>query len=192
MTLEDVLEDVEMLAACLRSTLEGTIDEWRRKSGCPAPAGSPATTNLCRGAAYGALLVFREHLPQVAWHLAGGWGIEALSMTMPDGTPRPDVEGRIDTFLWPGGMADANGRWQGHFWIEGTIGEDGPRMIVDLTADQFGYGCVVVTGADDPRYRANVMAEAIEREFTNAERAWGWNLLADFAIASGPYGPQGP
>jgi len=187
----DVLGEIIAVAACLRVTLEGTIGEWRRRSGRPAPEGHAPTFGMCRGASYGALLVFRERVPQVSWRLAGGWGREAVSMVMPDGTSRPDVEGRIDTALWPGGMVDADGRWEGHFWIEGTIGDGGSRVIVDLTADQFGYGPFVVTGADDPRYRANVLPGAVEAEFTRAEQAWGWNLLADHALSSGLDGPQG-
>ncbi|MDQ2089623.1 hypothetical protein [Marimonas arenosa] len=40
--------------------------------------------------------------------------------------------------------------WKGHGWV--LVRE--PARIVDLTADQFGAAPVIVTGIDDPRYRA--------------------------------------
>ncbi len=40
--------------------------------------------------------------------------------------------------------------WKGHAWVMVADGS----VIIDLTADQFGAAPVIVTEADDPRYRA--------------------------------------
>lgn len=42
-----------------------------------------------------------------------------------------------------GGAADVNGKWHGHYWVEGRT-ESGFDFIADITADQFGFEPVVL------------------------------------------------
>lgn len=68
------------------------------------------------------------------WRVAGGWP--------PDG----------------GGLTCPGGRLNAHFW---TTSSDG--IIVDLTADQFGLPCVIVTRLGDGRFAESFSQEDVER-----------------------------
>lgn len=187
MDFEDRAEDVIVAASILRPALEAYAQEWRERHSCPAPEGKPVTADLCRGAAYGLMLHLREKVPEADWRVDGGYGSEALSLTLPDGTPRSDLPAVIDTSLWPGGMLDPAGVWHGHFWVAGTL-PDGTEVIADLSADQFGYGDVVVEPSTDPRYRSNLRKDIPDFGFTNAEMGWGrgleWAFQRDWSCAS--------
>jgi len=41
------------------------------------------------------------------------------------------------------GAKGVDGRWHGHYWVE-FIDPAGDTFVADITADQFGYECVVL------------------------------------------------
>jgi hypothetical protein len=53
------------------------------------------------------------------------------------------------------GILGIDGNWQGHYWVH-AISNDGNQLILDITADQFGYPKVVVSPVADSMhmYRA--------------------------------------
>ncbi|MIL09209.1 hypothetical protein BZU93_25455 [Salmonella enterica subsp. enterica] len=84
--------------------------------------------------------------------------------------------------------------WTGHAWV--TVG----RSLVDITADQFGSSCVIVTARDDPAYRggdsletqlipSSSAASAISALFRQwricTETGAGHNKLSNFQTISG-------
>ncbi|MCS4088662.1 hypothetical protein [Rhizobium sp. BK176] len=71
-------------------------------------------------------------------------------------------------------MLDTSGRWSGHFWIEGVV-DCGASVIVDLTADQFGYDPVILADRDDDRYRCNILSSY--EPLNGTERKWGYGLF---------------
>lgn len=63
-----------------------------------------------------------------------------------------------------GGMIDRDGFWRGHYWVEDLSG----ALMVDLTADQFGWEPLIVRETGDPRYRANYLAHAVRDHLKGA------------------------
>ena len=187
MDFEDRTEEILLAACALRPALEAYAAEWRERYSCPAPEGRAITSELCRGGAYGLLLHLRERIPDAEWRVDGGYGSEVRALTLADGSPRPDLEAVIDTLRWPGGMRDPAGVWRGHFWVRGRLA-DGTEVVVDLTADQFGYDDVVVAPASDPRYRSNLRKDIADYGMTMPEMAWGhgldWTFQRDWACAA--------
>lgn len=175
MDFDDATEEVILAASALRMTLAPYAEEWRERHGLPVDVGQAVTTNLCRGAAYGLLMHLREEIPDARWWVDGGYGAEAVSLHMPDGTSRTDLPRIIHTERWPGGMQAPDGTWRGHFWVCGRLA-DGLEIVVDLTADQFGYADLVVEPASDPRYRSNLRTDIVEYGFTVQEMGWGCGL----------------
>jgi len=51
-----------------------------------------------------------------------------------------------------GGAADVNGKWHGHYWVEGRTAS-GFEFIADITADQFGFEPVVLMSVSYGRCR---------------------------------------
>lgn len=70
------------------------------------------------------------------------------------------------TPLDSGGIMDAEGKWQAHYWLV----NDAQGLIVDLTSDQFGFDPVVVVDDKDPRYSANYH----DHEVAEQMRAVSW------------------
>jgi hypothetical protein len=175
MDFEEMRDAAVVSAVCLRDDVVDAVRDFRSRCGLPVRPGETETTGFCRGVAWGLMLVLQEEVPEIEWRVEGGWGVEAVSVTMPDGTPRQDAVGFVDAAAWPGGMVDRDGVWRGHFWVTGRA-SDGGRVIVDLTADQFGWEDVVVEAADDPRYRSNLEPSRIPGDFTAAEKGWGVRL----------------
>lgn len=58
------------------------------------------------------------------------------------------------------GALGTDGRWHGHYWVE-ISQVDGPNLILDITADQFGYPAVFVDFSQRSvaRYRAGEQRE---------------------------------
>jgi hypothetical protein len=162
------IADVARIAEDVREVVDVYIPVWAGNTGYELPEGVPSTTGFCRGAAWAVVEVMRERLPDWDWRPDGGWGNEVG--TLADGTLHPLDAAKMLPGSWPGGMSDADGRFQGHFWALGS--KDGTEVVVDVTADQFGHGDVVVTSADDPRYRSTFRAEDIGMQFTTAEKSW--------------------
>lgn len=51
-----------------------------------------------------------------------------------------------------GGAMDSEGRWRGHYWVEGVTPE-GTAFVADVTADQFGHAAVYFERAELARAR---------------------------------------
>jgi hypothetical protein len=123
---------IEVACRRIRHWAEPRWKEWRDLADpyceLPLPAG------ICGPAA----VLLREALaaavPSLTWFSTGG---------------EADPAGGVPC----GGMVPSDGwRHEAHSWAEG-VRQDGSRLIADITADQFGYGDVVVTDAGDSRYR---------------------------------------
>lgn len=101
----------------------------------------------------------------VRWTVRGGApASEADAWDLRDGVPE-------------GGMVDQDGMWRGHYWVEDLAG----TLMVDLTADQFGWEPLNVREPGDPRYRANYLARAVRDHLKAAvivPRQWlkAWRL----------------
>lgn len=67
------------------------------------------------------------------------------------------------------GLRDQNGRFRGHYWVEGKT-NDGVPFIADVTADQFGYDNVVLVHPDEGRVRYKPGDQGQVRKHVEAER----------------------
>jgi hypothetical protein len=67
------------------------------------------------------------------------------------------------------GLRDQEGRFRGHYWVEGTT-RDGTPFIADITADQFGYDKVVIVHPDEGRDRYRLGDQDLVREHVEGER----------------------
>lgn len=170
MDFDDATEEVMLAATAYRVALVAYAVDWRERHGCPVAEGEPLTRDLCKGAAYGLMLLLREAFPDAEWHVDGGWGIES---------ERSVRSGRADRWVdaarWPGGMLDPSGAWRGHYWVSGCQ-PDGTRLVVDIAADQFGYEDLVIEPASDPRYRSNVRPDVPGYGLSEGEMAFGHGL----------------
>ncbi|MDX1779959.1 MAG: hypothetical protein R3256_01445 [Thalassovita sp.] len=63
--------------------------------------------------------------------------------------------------------------WKGHAWVQNR------RLILDVTADQFGQPPVVITQADDPRYGRGT--DTAEPQFISRRQRAVERLMADWA-----------
>lgn len=130
------------------------------------------TSGCCAGASAALLKVLRAEYPEAQWKFTGGYGS--------DQKLSPDSATYLDLTMHPGGMLNRSGEWRGHFWIEGTL-SSGQRVIVDITADQFGHEKLIVTDTDDPRYRKNLRSEYDEKDWIfGLERYFVDGLFADW------------
>jgi len=142
--------DVEAVAAeaeRLREFLEPRWLDWKAGRWSDAPASA----HMCRVSSLFAAQALAEAVGGT-WDVRGGWAELPADL-------RPDEEETLDIGSFPGGMRDASGAWQGHYWAYGYDLDDldATGLIVDLTADQFGHAAVVVAHEDDPRYRENIL-----------------------------------
>lgn len=76
------------------------------------------------------------------------------------------------------GIFATNGTWNDHCWLEGN------GLVVDITADQFGYSPVIVTTVDDIRYKANLCQQDMEsdlRKLRHRPMSWltAWRTWED-------------
>jgi hypothetical protein len=113
------------------------------------------TSGCCRSGSAALLHTLRQAFPACSWSFTGGYGA--------DNGPLNERAGEyLNLDHYPGGLIDQAGKWNGHFWVEGKL-PDGSMVIVDATADQFGHEPIVITDADDPRYRKNILAQHDEK-----------------------------
>jgi hypothetical protein len=173
MDFDDLTESIMLAAVAMRGTLLEYIAD--RSADHPPRPGVPATTGFCNGAAYGLLLHLREEEPEVSWRVASGRGGKPEALAALGAADRARVEAVVDLGRWPGGMLTPEGDWRDHWWVAGTM-PDGTELIVDLTADQFGYGTVIVEPGVDPRYRANLRPGRENDGLSLAEISWGIGL----------------
>jgi hypothetical protein len=173
-----LVEDVRTLMEGVRPFVEKRIDEWMvAHPDFVPPADVPLTSGFCRGIAAGVEEILREQFPDWFWSVVGGHGVESYQDHFLD-----DEEADRS----PGGMMDAQGEWCGHFWVRGgDPDDDHVGMIVDLSADQFGYEEVVVTELNDSRYREHWWL-GIDDKVRPSERAWGMQLYAMWKLDHQP------
>ncbi len=142
----------------LHATLEATRAHlesggWRDLCGkvgvAVPPPGTPASSWMCRMSSAILLRVVSERHAGGAWHVEGGH-----PTVLHRGNGRREFKpahARVD-----GGMWDrVERRWCPHYWLAGS--HDGRDVILDVTADQFGWEPVVVADGADTRYRASFL-----------------------------------
>ena len=66
----------------------------------------------------------------------------------------------------------APGGWKGHAWVQSS------RLILDVTADQFGMPPVVITPAEDPRYGRGT--DTAEPQFISKRQRAVQDLIAEW------------
>ena len=130
----------------------------------------PITTGYCRGASAALVRVLSFLSPSGTWKIVGGCGEECV--------PLPESSYRfVDISSFPGGMMGQDGRWHGHFWVEGFLSCAG-RVAVDLTADQFGYAQCLVSDIHDVRYLSNIRPSY--EPLQSCERLWADRVFFDW------------
>lgn len=166
-------QDIEVLMLSFRAVFEEGIRSWlsNRPELVEARGDVPLTTGFCRGAAAAVKLILDEDMPDGCWAVAGGLGLDLDYMQEADA-------GYFEPGEYPGGLRGKSGKWESHFWVEGVL-PDGSGVIVDISADQFGHEDVVVTDAEDPRYKKNYLGDhqAMVRPREDAWALWmvlGW------------------
>jgi hypothetical protein len=143
------LEQVRAEAARLRAFLD-TLMEWLR----PGEEPSFRSTGLCIPTSVLTAHALTQRLGE-EWQVTAGLPLDHFSAQ--------DIE-RYS--IADGGLLVC-GESCDHFWAV----RDSDGLIVDLSADQFGYATVVVARADDSRYLGNLPAALIE---TNTAQAYEW------------------
>ncbi len=154
-------------AGRLRAYLEAEawpewLDAVTKEPSCP-PGACPAH-GMCRATTALALSILREHDPEGEWGPDGGhptvryWNRGKSQFR----TAYKDLDG---------GMWDRlREAWDGHYWLKG--GRDG--VILDLTADQFGWEPVTVTGPEDARYRASYRPATVLKDLRGGPKMDAW------------------
>lgn len=168
-----MIEDIQKTLAEFRPLLEEHVHSLfngKRKPG--------DMTGCCRGASGALLKVLRERFPEAEWKLAGGYGTEL-------GMPIEEAEEWLVTGAWPGGFNKSDGVWCGHFWVVGLL-PSGQSVIVDATADQFVHEPIIVSTADDTRYKANLRDKYDETAWIVAPETYFVDgLHSDWSLAFG-------
>ena len=141
--------ELHELAAEVRGFLEGRWVEWRAARYRTTP--EVVSESMCRMSAATLVDILNHHGD--GWVVAGGAGEDGAE------------PGECDRRQFPGGMQAADGRWHGHYWALNKA----TKQIVDITADQFGHETVIVTVADDERYRPNYLAKALKDHLSHVK-----------------------
>lgn len=141
-----------------RAWMEGTL--WpaflRNLKENATPPGQPASLGMCSIATPALVEILTAELPDGEWRANGGHPTVAYRKIAAR-------EFRKAFYDLDGGMWDYRRQaWDGHYWVEGKL--DGRDVIVDLTADQYGWDPVIVTTADDMRYRASYRGSVVKRD----------------------------
>ncbi len=152
------LDDLLGFAEVARGRFEDALwPAFHAEVGEPGPPpGTAASTGMCRVSTACLAAALREAFPEGGWRAAGGSPLELRGVRL-RGLFVQDRKG-VD-----GGMWDRDREsWDGHYWVTGRHG--GRDVLVDVTADQYGWGAVTVTPAADPRYHANYKANVALRD----------------------------
>lgn len=167
-------DDLNELLSAWRDHLETGMAEWKLARGYRVDAGNPASKDMCRGVAW-ATAAYLTHETDRQWAVAGGWHRLPAD---------PKWHAFVRATDIPGGMADRDGTWHGHYWaVEQERTDDdpeAPRRIVDLAADQFGWPSVIVSDEADPRYGANLWEDEIDFEIGLPSRELGEKWVASY------------
>lgn len=116
----------------------------------------PASTSTCRFSALMVATVLSK-ATGIRWRIVGG-------------SPVAEADFHDIRTGGNGGIKDPYGTWHGHYWCVGN------NMLVDVTADQFGWDPVVTGDAGDPRYRANYLASAVRGHLEHvSQRVSTWH-----------------
>lgn len=139
------------------------------------PPGSISSIGMCRVSSSIARRILADEYPEGDWKVVGGHPSVAYVNRSPREARRflKSFDG-VDGGMWDRSAS----QWDGHYWVRGNL--NGEMLIVDLTADQYGWDPVVITDATDARYRANYTAAELKTDLS------GPNLLrATEAAATG-------
>lgn len=127
------------------------------------PPSQPASLGMCSIATPALLEILSNALPDGQWTANGGHPTVKYHRQEARSFKSDHLE--IDGGLW-----DRNRQsWDGHYWVEGVL--DGQRVIVDLTADQYGWDKVIVTDVGDPRYRASYRRSTVTKDLSRPTAA---------------------
>ena len=141
------------IASQCRSFLESIWPTWHTQGDGPPPVLSAGTCG--RSSLFLHRVLTQDHSISARW--VTGCPFDDLG--------RPHAAG-----------FDAGGEWHGHSWVLAG------RWIVDITADQFGLEPVLITHAEDARYRSSAdlaLSEFKERRLEAIERLWpDWRMHA--------------
>jgi hypothetical protein len=162
--IEDA-EDLLQVARALRSFAELTAwPEWAEKVdlSSPWPPGTPPSLGYCRITSAWAVRVLTDLFPE------GGWAVDGGHPTIRYWQQAPK-QFRPEFIDKDGGMWDRERQaWDGHYWIVGS--HEGRAIILDLTADQYGWDPVLIAAGDDPRYRACYSAKTLKDDLAIGKR----------------------
>ncbi len=150
-----VRPDLVDLATKARAFLEPRWKEWKAERSVPDDI---ASLGMCRFSAIFLVEILNEGTSGL-WLVDGGIA-----------DPDPDDE-NLNHRVGPGGFIAQGGACHSHYWCVDAMS----RLIVDVTADQFDGPEIVVTELGDPRYRRNILDDAIELHLEDARtRAEAW------------------
>lgn len=159
-------QDLFDFATEVRTFLEDRWVEWRTERFRSAP--DVVSESMCRMSSAFLVELLNERF-EGDWAVTGGAGVEGGEL------------GDYDRRRWPGGMRSVHNQWDGHYWaMSKSLG-----LIVDVSADQFGHAPVIVTTADDDRYRGNYLAKAMREHLSQVKRTSGlwldrWSQRSDY------------
>ena len=142
--MRDVPEELEKIAALARQSLQ---------PGMPHTVdGQALGAGTCLHGALLVVLLLRKFAP--VWRA-----------TVRGGGPRDSNAAE--------GALDAQGRWQGHYWVEARA-DDGAGYVVDITSDQFQFAPVTVLSmpAAAGRYRPGDQGE-VDQAFAELVEEFG-------------------
>lgn len=108
----------------------------------------PLSRWMCRYSSIFLATLLRELQSEHVWEIVGGRPPQHT-----DATPPVQI-----------GMLGCDGTWHDHCWVKGN------GLIIDLTADQFGYAPVIATHASDYRYCANLTEIDLQKDLQKLRR----------------------
>lgn len=125
------------VAEIARKTWEASWPVWKQLAGHPNPTG-PAAHDVCVPTSFALRNALRRTIPEIHWKVVGG---------------------RPTKHTPAGGFVDNNGVPHPHLWVEGK--QNGSRIIVDVTADQFGAKPVIVTNKHFSQHTSNATSRLL-------------------------------
>ena len=132
-----LLDIIEATAALARTAWEPVWPIWKRLNRYPGPE-APGSRDSCIPTSFALRIALARTVPEVRWRVVGG---------------RPTKRNPAS------GVVDAKGTIRPHLWVEGRHGRT--RIVVDITADQFGLKPVVVATGVTASHTASATARLL-------------------------------
>jgi hypothetical protein len=155
------------IAETARETFEPLWVGWKRACGHPDPERPPASLDACIPSS----IALCEIMNRVLYH--DGW--------------RFRVTGGRPTKKTPQGGFWMNGRGGTHAWVAGWDVRHRRRMVIDITADQYGGSavyCEPTSAYHVANYSHSTIKMFYQRERLNAEL---WTMALVFALQEPPF-----